>query len=329
MASAWTVTRGDGGDADVRYGEVPDDQLGDGDVLVDVSWSSLNYKDGLALRGDAGVARVSPLIPGIDLVGTVAESADARWSPGDDVLVTGWGHGETRHGGYATRARVPADHLTALPVGLTPRRAAAIGTAGFTAMLAVMALEDAVPADALRARPVLVTGANGGVGSVAIALLAAAGLQPVAATGRTAEAEYLARLGAIDVVDRSEFADASRPLQKERWSAAVDSLGGAPLVNVLAQTAYGGAVAVCGLAAGPELPATVLPLILRGVSLLGVNSVLCPAPRREAAWQRLARDLVPELLDGLTREIGIADVVDEGRRILDGRVQGRTVVRIG
>ncbi len=310
--------------------EVDDDFLRaghDDGVVIDVEWSSLNYKDGMALRGDPGVARTRPLIPGIDAVGTVVEGDRAgRFGPGDSVVMNGAGLGETRHGGFAERVVVDAASLVELPEAITPRRAAAIGTAGFTAMLSVLRLErDVAPGDG----PILVTGSAGGVGSVAIAILAHLGYEVTASTGRPEQVDYLRSLGASNVIDRSELSDAGRPLQKTRWAGAVDSVGSATLANVLAQTSWGGTVTACGLAQGSDLPTTVLPFILRAVTLAGINSVDAPRPLREAAWGRLASDLDLDLLDSLTTEVEMADVVTMSDAILGGGVRGRTVVRVG
>jgi len=301
-----------------------DDALGEGDVLVDVDYSSLNFKDGMALTGDPGVMRIDPMIPGIDLVGRVAESADPRWSPGDPVLINGQGLGETHHGGFAERARVSGDWLVRIPERIGPRRAAAIGTAGFTAMLGVLALERA---DALGG-DVLVTGAAGGVGSVAIAILGGLGHRVVASTGRPQEADYLLSLGAAEVIDRAPLGVPGKPLQRERWSGALDSVGSHTLANVLAQTAYSGTVATCGMAQGPDLPGSVLPFILRGVSLVGINSVYITPELRSTAWERLGTDLDLELLDRMTATIPLADVPSYASAILAGRVRGRTVVDV-
>lgn len=314
---AWLVRRESG----AHLVDVPEAELGEGDVAVDIQYSSVNYKDGLALRGDRGVVRIDPLIPGIDLVGTVAASDDARFAPGDAVLVNGWGIGETHHGGYAERAHVEAGWLTRLPEGIDARRAAAIGTAGFTAALAVLAIGEPEG-------PVLVTGAAGGVGSIAIALLAALGHEVVASTGRLGESDYLRRLGAHEIVERSRFSEPGKPLQGEAWAAAIDSVGGVTLATVLAQTRYRGTVAACGLAGGAELPTTVMPFILRGVTLAGINSVYCPAPERDRAWRLLAERLDLDLLDSLTSAVPLERVPDAGARILEGHVRGRTVVEI-
>jgi len=311
-----------------RLLEEADEALLDGEVALDVEFSSLNYKDGMALAGQ-GIARTHPLIPGIDLVGTVTGSADARFSPGDAVVLNGDGLGESRHGGFATRARVGPDALVRLPASLTPHRAAAIGTAGFTAMLAVLRLEDAglTPVDG----DVLVTGASGGAGSIAIALLAGRGHRVIALTGRGREhGEYLRSLGAAEIVDRRELSEEpGRPLQSQRFAGAVDGVGSTTLANVLAQTTWGGTVAAYGLAQGPDLPATVLPFILRGVTLAGINSVECPLPLRERAWAALAEELDPALLDSMTTTIGLGDALPAAKRILAGGVRGRTVVEVG
>jgi acrylyl-CoA reductase (NADPH) len=317
------------GDAPARaeLAELTDDDLMPGDVLVDVEYSSLNYKDALALAGRPGVIRNYPLIPGIDLVGSVAASESPRWKPGDRVILNGWGIGETHHGGLAERARVQGDWLVSLPGGMEAERAAAIGTAGFTAMLAVLALERA-GIEGSAETPILVTGAAGGVGSMAIALLAARGNRVTASTGRTGEADYLRTLGASDIIDRATLSEAGKPLQTQRWAGAIDSVGGHTLANVLAQTTYGGTVASCGLAQSAELPSTVMPFILRAVTLTGINSVLAPRELREEAWGRLATDLDPGLLDGMIQTIGLADAAGRAEDVLAGRVRGRLVVDV-
>lgn len=323
MTRALQVTRSDQG-ATVDFVDLADEDLGDGEVLLDVAYSSLNYKDGLALRGDRGVARVSPLVPGIDVVGTVASSSDERWKPGDEVVLTGAGLGETRNGGYSERARVPAEHLVRVPAKLGMRRAAAIGTAGFTAAQAVLALEGADLPDG----DVVVTGATGGVGSVAVMLLAASGRRVVGATGHPDDRGYLQRLGASDLLDRAELQQAGKPLQASRWAGAVDVVGGTTLASLLAQTRYGGAVAACGLVESPELHTTVMPFILRGVALLGINSVEAPLATRERVWKRLERDLDLGLLDSLTEVIALSDVRPWAARILSGDTRGRVVVDV-
>ncbi|KQR44450.1 NADPH:quinone dehydrogenase [Frigoribacterium sp. Leaf164] len=306
--------------------EIEQEFLGTGDVVVDVAWSSLNYKDGMALAGDPGVARTLPLVPGIDLVGTVATSASPAVSPGDLVVLNGAGIGESRHGGFAERAVVDAGSLVLVPEGVSARQAAAVGTAGFTAMLSVLRLErDVRPGDG----EVVVTGAAGGVGSVAIALLSRLGYSVTASSGRVDElGGYLRGLGATTVVDRSELAEAGRPVQRARWAGGIDSVGSTTLASVLAQTRWGGTVTACGLAQGADLPTSVLPFILRAVSLAGVNSVDAPVELRREAWARLATDLDLDLLDSMTTEVGLSDVVELGPRIVAGSVRGRTVVDV-
>ncbi|WP_308466900.1 acrylyl-CoA reductase (NADPH) [Rathayibacter soli] len=310
-----------------RLRELTDDELMPGDVTIDVSHSGINFKDGLALAGKPGVVSTSPLIPGIDLVGTVTASDDPRWQPGEIVILNGDGIGERHHGGLAERARVRGDALVALPEGISPARAAAIGTAGFTAMLCVLALDrNGVTPDS---GDILVTGAAGGVGSVAIALLSRRGYRVTASSGRAeAEAPYLIDLGASAIFDRTELGEPGRPMQKQRWAGAIDSVGSATLANVLAQTNYGGVVAACGLAQGADLPATVLPFILRAVTLAGVNSVDAPLPLRQQAWAALAAELDLELLDKLSTTIPLSDAFGRAEDILAGRVRGRTVVDV-
>lgn len=307
--------------------DLGDGDLMDGDVTFRVTHSTVNYKDGLAVTGKAPVVRRWPMVPGIDGAGVVEISSHPDFRPGDQVILNGWGTGETHLGSYAERARVPGDWLVPLPAGLSPAEAMAIGTAGYTAMLSVMAIERAglKPADG----PVVVTGAAGGVGSVAIALLARAGWHVVASTGRAAEADYLKGLGAAEVIDRAELSGPGRPLGKERWIAGVDSVGSHTLANLLSMTRYGGAVAACGLAQGMDLPASVAPFILRGVSLLGIDSVMCPKPRRVEAWTRLSRDLDRARLAAMTSTIGFADLPGTAEAILRGEVRGRVVVEIG
>lgn len=324
MFRALKTSRADDRTVAVDLIQLTDDDLAPGDVTIDVEYSSLNFKDALALAGKPGVIRSYPLIPGIDLVGTVASSEDPRWEPGDAVVLNGWGIGEEHDGGLAERARVSGDWLVALPAGLDPKRAAAIGTAGFTAMLAVLALERAGVIEG----DILVTGAAGGVGSMAIALLSAAGYRVVASTGRPQEADYLRGLGASDIIDRATLSEPGKPLQSQRWAGAIDSVGGTTLANVLAQTSYGGTVASCGLAQSGELPATVMPFILRAVTLTGINSVFAPRAIREEAWRRLATDLQPRLLDEMTSTIGLADAVGRAADLLEGRVRGRLVVDV-
>lgn len=298
-----------------------------GKVAIDVAYSSLNYKDALALAG-RGIARTHPLIPGIDLVGTVTESADPAFSPGQTVVLTGDGIGESHHGGFATRARVRPDALVLLPEGFTAAQAAAIGTAGFTAMLAVLRLEDAglTPEDG----DVLVTGASGGAGSIAVMLLAARGHRVIASTGRARDnGELLLRLGAAELIDRAELGTAvGRPLASQRWAAAVDGVGSTTLANVLSATRAGGTVAAYGLAQGSDLPTTVMPFILRGVTLAGVDSVHCPRPLRDRAWAALAAQLDTELLGAITTTVGLAEVLPLAEQMLEGAVRGRTVVEV-
>jgi acrylyl-CoA reductase (NADPH) len=298
-----------------------------GDTTIVVDYSSINFKDGLAVAGRPGVARVWPLIAGIDLVGTIESSDDPRWNPGDRVILNGSGIGESHHGGLAERARVSGASLVRLPTGINAKQAAAIGTAGFTSMLALLALERGgiTPGSG----PVLVTGAAGGLGSVAIAILAALNYQVHASTGRVDELDgYLRGLGAAKVIDRAEFNQSGKALQKQRWAAAIDSVGSITLANVLAQTNCGGVVASCGLAQGSDLPATVMPFILRAVSLIGINSVEAPLGLREEAWRRLTTDLDLGLLDGMTQVIPLDAVFGAAERILSGRLHGRTVVEV-
>ena len=303
--------------------------LPDGGVLVAVEYSTLNYKDGLALTDKGPVVRTWPMVPGIDGAGTVLASRDPRWQPGDRVVHNGWGVGETRWGCLAERVVLAGDGLVRLPTAFSARQAMAIGTAGYTAMLCVLALErHGVRAGEPGAGDVLVTGATGGVGSVAVALLARLGHRVVAATGKADEAAYLKALGAADVIDRSALSAPGKPLQKERWAAVVDAVGSHTLVNALAQTRYGGVVAACGLAQGADLPGTVLPFILRGVTLAGIDSVMAPLAQREQAWQRLARDLDTGLLERITEEISLDAAVASAHELMAGRVRGRIVVRM-
>ena len=310
----------------VAITELDEAQLPAGDVLVQVSHSTLNYKDALAITGKAPVVRSWPMVPGIDFAGAVLESSDPRYRPGDAVLLNGWGVGESHWGGLAQKVRVKADWLLPLPAGLTAAQAMAIGTAGYTAMLCVMALQrnGLLPAQG----PVLVTGANGGVGSIAIALLARLGFEVHASTGRLAEAEHLKALGATDIIDRATLNTPGKPLQKERWAGAVDSVGSHTLAHVCAGIRYGGVVAACGLAQGMDFPSTVAPFILRGVTLAGVDSVMAPHARRAEAWQRLARELPAELLSRNTETIALADAAGVAARLLAGQVRGRVVVDV-
>lgn len=306
---------------DIRSADLPE-----GDVTVTVEWSTLNYKDALAITGKSPVVRRFPMVPGIDFAGRVKESTNPGFRPGDAVLLNGWGVGETHWGGLAGEARVKGDWLLPIPEGLDARRAMAIGTAGYTAMLCVMALErHGVKPDA---GEVAVTGATGGVGSFAVALLARRGYRVVASTGKTQEADYLKQLGAADIIDRAELGTPGKPLGKERWAGAIDSVGGATLANLCATTRYGGTVAACGLAQSMDFPATVAPFILRGVTLAGIDSVYCPMPRRRAAWDALAKELDPALVDAIGAEIGLPDAIATAADLLDGKVRGRVLVRI-
>jgi acrylyl-CoA reductase (NADPH) len=304
--------------------ELPESRLPEGDVLLEVERSTVNYKDALAITGRSPVVRKFPMIPGIDGAGVVRESSHPQWRPGDRVLVNGWGVGESHWGCLAEVARLRGDWLQAVPAPFTSAQAMALGTAGYTAMLCVMALErnGVAPAQG----EVLVTGAAGGVGSVAVALLARLGFRVVASTGRAAEADYLKRLGAAEILDRAALAAPGKPLQKERWAGVVDAVGSTTLANACAQTRYRGTVAACGLAGGMDLPASVAPFILRGVSLLGVDSVMAPVEERRAAWDRLARDLDPTRLASMTREIGLAEALPAAAQVLAGQVRGRLVV---
>ena len=297
-----------------------------GDVLLGVEYSTLNYKDALALSNRGPVVRTWPMVPGIDGAGTVLASTHPKWQVGDRVVHNGWGVGETRWGCLAQRARLAGDGLVRLPTAFTPRQAMAIGTAGYTAMLCVLALER--HGVAAGDGEVLVTGATGGVGSVAVALLARLGHRVVAATGKASEADYLKALGAAAVIDRGVLSAPGKPLQKERWRAVVDAVGSHTLANALAQMRYGGVVAACGLAQGADLPGSVMPFILRGVTLAGIDSVMAPLALREQAWQRLASDLDPALLERITSEITLDQTVARAHDLLDGKLRGRVVVRM-
>jgi acrylyl-CoA reductase (NADPH) len=310
----------------VAVTELTEADLMDGDVTVAIDATTVNYKDGLAITGLAPVIRRFPLVPGIDFAGTVLSSTHADWREGDRVILNGWGVGETHHGAFAARARVKGDWLVALPEGMSPRDAMAIGTAGYTAMLCVMALErhGIVPSRG----PVVVTGAAGGVGSIAISLLSRLGYHVVASTGRVSEDAFLRDLGAAEVIDREELSSPARPLGRERWAGGVDAVGSHTLANVLSMTSYGGAVAACGLAGGMDLPSSVAPFILRGVSLLGVDSVMAPRHLRDEAWSRLAADLDPAKLSALSTTIGFEGIVEAARAIVEGRIRGRVVVEM-
>ena len=325
MFSAISIDKTDAGyQAALR--ELDESELPDGDVTVRVSYSGMNYKDALAITGKAPVVRRFPMVPGIDLAGVVEHSDSPSYAPGDRVLVNGWGIGETHWGGLAQRARVSADWLVPVPDAISERQAMSIGTAGYTAMLSLMTLEShGLTTDS---GDVLVTGANGGVGGFAIALLACGGYSVVASTGRPAEADYLRRLGATTIIDRAELSEPGRPLGKERWAAAIDSVGSHTLANACAGTRAGGAVAACGNAQGMDLPATVAPFILRGVSLLGINSVTQPRDKRVAAWNRLADELDLDLLPAMSREVGLSEALSVANDLLDGRIRGRIVVDV-
>ena len=301
--------------------------LMEGDVTVRVEYSTVNYKDGLAITGKAPVVRRFPMIAGIDLAGTVENSSHPAWKSGDKVILNGWGCGETHLGAYGAKARVKGDWLVPLPKSTSAREAMAIGTAGYTAMLAVIALER----HGLKPErgPIAVTGAAGGVGSVATTILAKLGFSVSAVTGRTGEADYLKGLGATEIIERKELAGPPKPLAKERWAGAIDAVGSTTLANLLSMTRYGGAVAACGLAGGMDLPASVAPFILRGVCLYGIDSVMCPLPQRQEAWKRLETDLDRQKLATMTREIGLAGVPEAAASILAGQVRGRIVVKIG
>lgn len=325
---ALLVEKGEDGTISATVQELADDRLPDGEVTVAVEYSTLNYKDGLCITGKGGLVRSFPHVPGIDFAGTVEASADPRFRPGDQVVLTGWRVGETWWGGYATRARVKGDWLVPLPKALTPREAMAIGTAGLTAMLAVIALEKAGVSPPRG--EVLVTGAAGGVGSVAVAILARLGYRVAAVTGRPEAAAYLRELGADTIVDRAEFAEAStKPLESERWAGAIDSVGGDMLMRILKQVKYDGAVASIGLAGGAPIPSfTVIPFILRGVSLLGIDSVMRPRDERRDAWSRIATDLPLDKLDDMVSEHGLADLPQLAPAVLDGKVRGRVVIDV-
>lgn len=320
------ISRDEDKNQSVEVTELSDDDLMEGDVTVAVEATTVNYKDGLAITGKSPVIRHWPMVPGIDFAGKVIASSHADFTEGDDVILNGFGVGETHWGAYAEKARVNGDWLIKRPAGLSARQAMAIGTAGYTAMLCVMALEshEIVPDRG----PVIVTGANGGVGSVAISILSKLGYEVIASTGRAEEEEFLKGLGASEIIDRNELSEAGRPLGKERWAGGIDAVGSHTLANVLAQTKYGGAVAACGLAQGFDLPTTVMPFILRGVSLLGVDSVMAPKALREQAWNRLASDLDQSKLESLTTEIGFGDLIETAGDIVDGKIRGRVVAMI-
>jgi len=311
----------------VSLADFDETNLMEGDTTVRVEWSTVNYKDGLALTGKAPVVRRWPMIAGVDLAGTVEFSTHADWKPGDKVILNGWGLGETHLGAYAEKVRVMGDWLVRLPRSMTTRDAMAIGTAGYTAMLAVLALERHGIASA--SGPMVVTGAAGGVGSIAVAILAKLGYSVTASTGRPEEADYLRRLGAVEIIGRQELAGPVRPLARERWAGGIDSVGSTTLANVLSMIRYRGAVAACGLAGGMDLPTMVAPFILRGAALLGIDSVYRPRADREEAWRRLEFDLDRAKLASMTTEIGLKDVYEAAQEIIAGKVRGRIVVKIG
>lgn len=325
MFNAILIDKTDAGQT-ATLSQLDEGQLPEGDVTIDVAYSTLNYKDGLAITGRAPVIRKFPMVPGIDLSGTVRESSHADWKAGDAVVLNGWGVGETHWGGLAQVARLKGDWLVPLPAAFTQRQAMAIGTAGYTAALCVEALVQAgvTPEQG----EVLVTGATGGVGSVAVALLKALGFTVAGSTGKADEADYLTQLGADTIIDRAELSAPGRAIGKERWAGVVDSVGSHTLANACATTRYGGAVAACGLVQGADFPATVMPFILRGVRLLGVDSVMAPKAARLAAWTRLARDLDPAKLETIAREIALGEAVAVAADLLDGKVRGRVVVDV-
>jgi len=327
MFNAILLNRKEDGTTDASLTQLDDAQLpADGDVTVRVDYSTINYKDGLAITGKSPVVRKWPMVPGIDGAGEVIASSHPDWKAGDAFILNGWGVGEAHMGCLAQRAKLKGDWLIPLPSGMTARAAMAIGTAGYTAMLCATALqEQGVAKDS---GDILVTGASGGVGSIAIAILSGWGYRVVASTGKLGEPDYLKSLGAADVIDRAELSAAGKPLQKERWAGAVDSVGSHTLANVLAQTRYGGAVAACGLAQGMDLPTSVAPFILRSVKLIGIDSVMAPKARRLDAWQRLARDLDAAKLDRITQEITLRQALDSAHDILAGKVRGRLVVNV-
>ncbi len=325
MFSGIVINKGDEGQS-VAIEQIDEAQLPEGDVTIDVEYSTLNYKDGLAITGSSPVVRKFPMVPGIDLAGVVSESSHADYKAGDRVVLNGWGVGEGHWGGLAQKARLNGDWLVHLPEAFTARQAMAIGTAGYTAALCVDTLVNhGVTPDQ---GEVLVTGATGGVGSFAVTLLAKAGFNVVAATGKASEEDYLKGLGATAIIDRAELAEKGKPLQRERWAGVVDSVGSFTLANACAQTRYRGAVAACGLAQGPDFNTTVMPFILRGVALLGVDSVMAPKGPRMAAWDRLAKDLDASAMDAIANEIGLADAVSAASDLLAGKIRGRLVVDV-
>lgn len=325
MFSAVLISKNESGQT-VELTQLDESQLPEGDVTIDVEYSTLNYKDGLAITGRSPVVRKFPMVPGIDLAGVVSASSHPNWKVGDRVVHNGWGVGETHWGGLAQKARLKGDWLVALPKAFTARQAMAIGTAGYTAALCVEALvsHGVKPEQG----EILVTGATGGVGSVAIALLAKAGFNVVASSGKASEADYLKELGATSVIDRNELSVAGKPFQKERWAGVVDSVGSFTLANACAATRYNGVVAACGLAQGMDFPASVAPFILRGVSLLGIDSVMAPIARRLPAWERLARDLDIKALELIATDITLGEAINAATGLMDGKVRGRIVVDV-
>lgn len=325
MFDAILIDKNDSGYS-VLLTQLDDDALPEGDLTVEIEWSTMNYKDALALTGKSPVVRRFPMVPGIDFAGTVVQSGSDAFKPGDKVVCTGFGMGETQWGGYARKMRVSSAHTLKLPAGLDTRQAMVIGTAGFTAMLCVLALErhGVKPGDG----DVLVTGATGGVGSFAVKLLAGRGYRVIAATGKASEGEYLTHLGAAEILDRAELSEPGRPLGRERWAGAVDAVGGVTLANVCAGTKYGGTVAACGLAESMEFPASVAPFILRGVTLAGIDSVFCPMDLRAKAWKALANEVDSGTFDQVATEIGLADVIGRASDLLDGKVRGRLLVNV-
>jgi acrylyl-CoA reductase (NADPH) len=326
MFSAIQINKTDAAQ-DVKLVQLDDSALPpEGDVTIAVDYSTLNYKDGLAITGRGPVVRKFPMVPGIDLAGTVLESTSAEWKKGDQVVLNGWGVGETHWGGLAQKAKLKGEWLIALPKGLTPRQAMCVGTAGYTAALCVDALVKAGVKS--EQGEILVTGATGGVGSFAVTLLTKAGFKVAAVTGKASEADYLKSLGATDVIDRGTMSAAGKPFQKERWAGVIDSVGSHTLANAVAATRYGGAVAACGLAQGADFASSVMPFILRGVSLLGVDSVMAPRARRIEAWSRVARDVDTKTLEVIATEIGLGEVIAAAADLMDGKVRGRVVVDV-
>lgn len=325
MFSAIVIDKNDAGQT-VSLQQLDESALPEGDVTIDVAYSTLNFKDALAITGSSPIARKFPMVPGIDLVGTVSESSNPEWKAGDTVVLNGWGVGEGHWGGLSQKARLKGDWLIALPSAFTPAQAMAIGTAGYTAALCVDALVDWGVAP--EQGEVLVTGATGGVGSVAIVLLKKLGFSVAALTGKPTEADYLKGLGADTIIDRAEMAEKGKPLQKERWAGVVDAAGSHTLANACAQTRYGGAVAACGLAQGADFPATVMPFILRGVALIGIDSVMAPRAKRLKAWDRLARDLDPAALESIGQTIGLGDAIETAKKFMSGEVKGRYIVDV-